>query len=92
MNIPRNLKLVFAATLLAGGGVAAALGPAALTAQAAPGCPRLQACTQWCPGQPNPAGRPVPWDTGVCHDYYWDSYGVHDVDNGAFYAWSKMGW
>ena len=64
---------------------------AAPAAQAAP-CPRLQACTTWCPGQPNPAGRPVPWDTNVCHDYYWDSYGVHDVGDGAFYAWRTMGW
>ncbi len=55
-------------------------------------CPRLQACTTWCPGDPNPAGRPVPWDGSVCHDYYWDSYGVHDVGNGAFYSWSTMPW
>ena len=78
-------------------GLAAALvlwGGAELTAPAAEAgpCPRLQACTTWCPGQPNPAGRPVPWDTSVCHDYYWDSYGVHDVGNGAFYAWRSMGW
>ncbi|WP_155769656.1 hypothetical protein [Mycobacterium asiaticum] len=55
-------------------------------------CPRLQACTTWCPGDPNPAGRPVPWDGGVCHDYYWDSYGVHDVGTGAFYSWANMPW
>ena len=68
------------------------LGLAAPSADADSGCPRLQACTTWCPGQPNPAGRPVPWDTNVCHDYYWDSYGVHDVGNGAFYPWRTMGW
>ncbi|OBR99682.1 MAG: hypothetical protein CK429_29895 [Mycobacterium sp.] len=55
-------------------------------------CPRLQACTTWCPGDPNPAGRPVPWDGNVCHDYYWDSYGVHDVGTGAFYSWATMPW
>lgn len=55
-------------------------------------CPRLQACTTWCPGDPNPAGRPVPWDGSVCHDYYWDSYGVHDVGTGAFYSWATMPW
>jgi hypothetical protein len=55
-------------------------------------CPRLQACTTWCPGDPNPAGRPVPWDGGVCHDYYWDSYGVHDVGTGQFYSWATMPW
>lgn len=76
-----------AATLLLWGGAELA----APSAHGAP-CPRLQACTTWCPGQPNPAGRPVPWDTGVCHDYYWDSYGVHDIGNGAFYAWRSMGW
>jgi hypothetical protein len=32
----------------------------------------------------------VPWDGGVCHDYYWDSYGVHDVGTGAFYSWNTM--
>ena len=76
-----------ATTLMLWGG-AELIAPAA---QAAP-CPRLQACTTWCPGQPNPAGRPVPWDASVCHDYYWDSYGVHDIGNGAFYAWRSMGW
>ncbi|PJE06208.1 MAG: hypothetical protein CK428_24790 [Mycobacterium sp.] len=55
-------------------------------------CPRLQACTTWCPGDPNPAGRPVPWDGNVCHEYYWDSYGVHDVGTGAFYSWATMPW
>lgn len=55
-------------------------------------CPRLQACTTWCPGDPNPAGRPVPWDGSVCHDYYWDSYGVHDVGTGAFYSWATIPW
>jgi hypothetical protein len=64
---------------------------AAPSAQAAP-CPHLQACTTWCPGQPRPAGRPIPWDANVCHNYYWDSYGVHDIDTGAFYAWRGMGW
>lgn len=66
---------------------------AAPPAQAEQGnCPRLQACTTWCPGDPNPAGRPVPWDANVCHDYYWGSDGVHDVGNGAFYPWRTMPW
>jgi hypothetical protein len=38
------------------------------------------------------SGRPIPWDTDVCHDFYWDSYGVHDIGTGAFYAWRSMGW
>jgi hypothetical protein len=54
------------------------------------GCPRATSCQRWCPGDPDPAGRPVPWDTGVCHDYYWDYYGVHDVGTGKFYAWKAM--
>lgn len=54
------------------------------------GCPQLQACTTWCPGDPNPAGRPVPWDGGACHEYYWDGQGVHDVGDGAFYPWRSM--
>jgi len=61
------------------------------SAQAAP-CPRLQACTTWCPGDPYPAGRPIPWDGGVCHDWYWDSYGVHDISNGQFYSWRTLPW
>jgi hypothetical protein len=55
-------------------------------------CPALQACTTWCPGDPNPAGRPVPWDTSVCHDYYWDSYGIRDIGTGVFYPWKTMPW
>ena len=76
-----------ATTLLLWGGS----GLAAPAAGAAP-CPAGKSCTTWCPGDPNPAGRPVPWDTGVCHDYYWDSYGVHDIGTGAFYKWNQMGW
>ena len=79
--------LGIAATLLLWGGS----GLAAPDAQAAP-CPAYKACTTWCPGQPNPAGRPVPWDTNVCHNYYWDSYGVHDIDTGTLYKWANMGW
>ncbi|WP_142280645.1 hypothetical protein [Mycobacterium saskatchewanense] len=60
-------------------------------ALAAP-CPAGQSCQQWCPGDPNPAGRPVPWDGNVCHDYYWDYYGVHDIGTGAFYSWRGMRW
>jgi hypothetical protein len=76
-----------ATTLLLWGGS----GLAAPSAEAAP-CPAGKSCMTWCPGDPNPAGRPVPWDTGVCHDYYWDYYGVHDIGTGAFYKWNQMGW
>ncbi|MBW0019102.1 MAG: hypothetical protein JO236_16360 [Mycobacterium sp.] len=94
MNIPHNVKRVFAATLLTGGIATTLLALGADPAEAAPlgVCPAGHACTQWCPGDTNPAGRPVPWDTRVCHMFYWDYYGVHDIGNGAFYAWSRMGW
>ena len=90
MNLLKSVQpalVGLATTMLVWGGAAAA----APAAEAAP-CPALQACTTWCPGQPNPAGRPVPWDTHVCHDYYWDSYGVHDVGTGVLYKWNQMGW
>jgi len=65
----------------------AGLGLAAHIAQAAPGCPSNgSACQKWCPGDPDPAGRPIPWDRSVCHDFYWDSAGVHDIGTGTFYA------
>jgi hypothetical protein len=78
-----------ATTLLVWGGV----GLSTPSAQAAPaGCPTGKSCQRWCPGDPNPAGRPVPWDGSACHDYFWDYYGVHDIGTGAFYAWSTMPW
>jgi len=67
------------------------LGPSAPSAQAAP-CPAGKSCQHWCPGDPLPAGRPVPWDGNVCHDYFWDYYGVHDIGTGAFYSWKDMPW
>ncbi|MDT5145583.1 MAG: hypothetical protein QOC58_228 [Mycobacterium sp.] len=89
-NSPRFMKTAFlalATPLMIWGG----LGLAAPTAQAAP-CPNTASCQRWCPGDANPAGRPVPWDGSACHDYYWDYYGVHDVGTGAFYAWRDMPW
>jgi hypothetical protein len=49
-----------------------------------------KSCMRWCPGDPDPAGRPVPWDSSVCHEFYWDSAGVHDVGTGTFCAWSSL--
>jgi hypothetical protein len=88
MKTTRLPALLGAATALLLWGGAELVAP---PAQAAP-CPALQACSTWCPGQPRPAGRPIPWDNNVCHDFYWDSYGIHDIGNGAFYAWRGMGW
>ena len=68
-----------------------ALGLAERFAAAAPGdCAPGSSCQRWCPGDPDPAGRPVPWDSNVCHDFYWDYAGVHDTGTGAFYSWSSL--
>ncbi len=89
-NNPGMVKTAFAALaapLTIWGGVSLA----APSAQASP-CPNMVSCQHWCPGDVLPAGRPIPWDGNVCHDYYWDYYGVHDVGTGAFYAWRDMPW
>ena len=61
-------------------------------AQADPICPPGKGNMTWCPGGPNPAGRPVPWDTSVCHDYFWDNRGVYDIGTRIFYPWNTMPW
>ncbi len=89
-NNPRFMKAAFvglATTLLMFGGS----GLAAPSADAAP-CPAGKSCQHWCPGDVLPAGRPVPWDGNVCHDYFWDYYGVHDIGDGKFYSWRDMPW
>lgn len=45
---------------------------------------------RWCPGDLDPAGRPIPWDSSVCHDVLWDSAGLDDIGTGNFYAWSAL--
>jgi hypothetical protein len=88
----RKAGMALATSLLVWGGLGlVSLGPAADTAKADPACPsKTSNCQRWCPGDPNPAGRPVPWDASVCHDFYWDYYGVHDIGTGKFYAWRSM--
>ena len=73
-----------ATTLLVWGGLGlAGLGLAERFAQADPGgCPSGKSCMRWCPGDPDPAGRPIPWDSSVCHDYFWDYAGVHEIGTG----------
>ena len=83
---PRLMKAALVALA-----TSAMCGLAAPSAQAAP-CPAEHSCQRWCAGDVNPAGRPVPWDGNVCHDYYWDYYGVHDIGNGASYSWRDMPW
>ena len=90
-NNPGFMRAAFAAfatTMFVLGG----LGLAAPAAHAQGPCPGGKSCMTWCPGDPNPAGRPVPWDGSVCHDYYWDYSGVHDIGTGAFYSWRDMPW
>jgi hypothetical protein len=89
-NNRKAMKAALAAlatTLMMFGGA----GLAAPSAQAAP-CPAGKSCMHWCPGDVLPAGRPVPWDGNICHDYYWDYYGVHDIGDGANYNWRDMPW
>lgn len=89
-NNPLGMRATIAglatALLMLGGA-----GLAAPSAHAAP-CPPGKSCQHWCPGDVLPAGRPVPWDGNICHDYYWDYYGVHDIGDGANYSWRDMPW
>jgi len=51
-------------------------------------CPQGLTCTHWCPGDPVPPGsQVVSWDWNVCHDWYWNSYGIVDVTTNMMYPW-----
>ena len=51
-------------------------------------CPPGLTCTHWCPGDPAiPGGQVLSWDPNVCHDWYWNSYGIVDVNAGVLYPW-----
>jgi hypothetical protein len=90
-NTGRSMKrlIVGAATAVS---VSGGLGLAARFAQADPvgNCPSAKSCMHWCPGDPDPAGRPIPWDASVCNDFFWDSTGLHDVGTGTFHARSAL--
>lgn len=89
-----NRTLRFAASVAFAGGVA--LTGAALPTASAQGpsyqggnCPAGMTCTHWCPGDPAPPGGQVlSWDWNVCHDWYWDSFGITDVTTNTMYPWS----
>jgi hypothetical protein len=83
---------VKAALLWSAAAVLMVFGGPAPAAHADPICPPGKGCMKWCPGDPNPAGRPVPWDTGVCHDFFWDNRGVYDIGTRIFYPWNAMPW
>jgi hypothetical protein len=48
-------------------------------------------CTHWCPGDPAiPGSQVLSWDWNVCHDWYWNSKGIVDVDSSTIYPWSGV--
>jgi hypothetical protein len=54
-------------------------------------CPQGITCTHWCPGDPAiPGSQVLSWDWNVCHDWYWNSEGIVDVDAGRTYPWSGV--
>ena len=88
-----------ASTLVVSGGVGLA-GLAAGTAQADPAwgpsysggnCPPgVGSCTHWCPGDPAIPGSEfgiLSWDPNICHDWYWNSEGIVDINSNTVYPW-----
>jgi hypothetical protein len=84
--------------VLAGGVGLTGLTLTAGAAQADPGwgpsysggnCPAgVGSCTHWCPGDPAiPGSQVVSWDWNVCHDWYWNSEGIIDIDSNIVYPW-----
>ena len=52
-------------------------------------CPGGMTCTHWCPGDPAIPGMQVlSWDWNICHDWYWHSEGIVDVNSSTIYPWS----
>ena len=51
-------------------------------------CPSGLTCTHWCPGDPLiPGSQVISWDWNVCHDWFWNSEGVVDVEGNTIYPW-----
>ncbi|TDO15039.1 hypothetical protein EV580_3180 [Mycobacterium sp. BK086] len=51
-------------------------------------CPQGLTCTHWCPGDPAiPGSQVLSWDWNVCHDWFWNSYGIVDVNSSTLYPW-----
>jgi hypothetical protein len=84
--------------VLAGGVGLAGLTLTAAAAQADPGwgpsysggnCPAMVgSCTHWCPGDPAiPGSQVLSWDWNICHDWYWNSEGIVDIDSNTIYPW-----
>jgi hypothetical protein len=89
----------FATAVEVSGGLSlAGLGLATGTAQADPAwgpsysagnCPAaIGTCTHWCPGDPLiPGSQVITWDWNICHDWYWNSEGVVDINANMIYPW-----
>ena len=94
----RITRLAAAAAVSASVGVAGLV--SAGTAQADPftgpsysggNCPAgVGTCTHWCPGDPAIPGSEfgiLTWDPTICHDWYWNSEGIVDIDTNTIYPW-----
>src|SRR3954449_11936862 len=94
-----TIKVLAAAVLMSGGLGLAGVGMAPGPAQADPNwgpsyeggnCPGGVTCTHWCPGDPPIPGSEfgvISWDWNICHDWYWNSNGVVDVETNVIYPW-----
>lgn len=75
---------VVTAALVLGAGPASADGPSYQGGN----CPQGMTCTHWCPGDPAiPGSQVLSWDWNSCHDWYWNSYGIVDVNTSTLYPW-----
>ena len=51
-------------------------------------CPGSMTCTHWCPGDPLiPGSQVLSWDWNICHDWFWNSEGIVDVEANMAYPW-----
>jgi hypothetical protein len=53
--------------------------------------PGVGSCTHWCPGDPPiPGSQVLSWDWNICHDWYWNSEGIVDIDANTVYPWQGV--
>ena len=54
-------------------------------------CPAgVGSCTHWCPGDPAIPGSEfgmLSGDANICHDWYWNSEGIVDINSNTVYPW-----
>ena len=55
-------------------------------------CPAgVGSCTHWCPGDPPiPGSQVLSWDSNICHDWYWNSEGIVDINSNTVYPWQGV--